>query len=98
MKMCLIPGFHRRWRRFHRWAGLPNPLSWRAFCLHRYSSPVSIFSFSGGSHGEKMSKSKGNTLDPIDLIDGIARDALVEKRTQGLFNPKQSEAIAKETR
>ena len=48
--------------------------------------------------GQKMSKSKGNTLDPIDLIDGIDAESLVQKRTAGLMNPKQAESIARATR
>ncbi len=48
--------------------------------------------------GQKMSKSKGNVLDPLDLIDGITLDALVDKRTYGLMLEKQREPIARRTR
>lgn len=50
------------------------------------------------SHGQKMSKSKGNVLDPIDLIDGIDLEALVTKRTSGMMQPQLAEKIAKQTR
>ncbi|MBF0675382.1 valine--tRNA ligase [Pseudomonas sp.] len=50
------------------------------------------------SQGHKMSKSKGNVLDPLDIVDGIDLETLVHKRTSGMMQPKLAEKIAKQTR
>jgi valyl-tRNA synthetase len=59
---------------------------------------VYINSIVRDEEGQKMSKSKGNILDPLDLIDGTTVDALVKKQTYGLVLEKQREAIEKRTR
>ncbi|MCP4043458.1 MAG: class I tRNA ligase family protein, partial [Gammaproteobacteria bacterium] len=50
------------------------------------------------SHGDKMSKSKGNVLDPIDLIDGIDLESLVTKRSSGMMQPQLAKRVEKLTR
>jgi valyl-tRNA synthetase len=50
------------------------------------------------SEGQKMSKSKGNILDPLDLIDGVDLDTLVEKRTTGMMQPQLKASIERATR
>ena len=49
-------------------------------------------------NGDKMSKAKGNIIDPLDLIDGISLDALVAKRTSGMMQPHLKDKIEKATR
>ncbi len=68
------------------------------FCQEVPFHTVYVHGLVRDGEGQKMSKSKGNVIDPIDLIDGIDLEALVTKRTSGMMQPKMASQIERITR
>ena len=68
------------------------------FCQEVPFHTVYVHGLVRDGEGQKMSKSKGNVIDPIDLIDGIDLEALVTKRTSGMMQPTMASQIEKVTR
>ena len=68
------------------------------FCNEVPFHTVYVHGLVRDGEGQKMSKSKGNVIDPIDLIDGIDLEALVSKRTSGMMQPQLAAKVEKATR
>ena len=68
------------------------------FCKEVPFKTVYVTGLIRDENGEKMSKSKGNVIDPLDMIDGISLDNLLEKRTGNMMQPQLAEKIAKRTK